>query len=79
MHRDHPLKIYRLSKEPKQSQEALADELGVARLTVLRWETGERKIDENLLPKIEEKTGIPAKDLRPDLVAKLEKLIGAAQ
>lgn len=79
MHGNHPLKNYRLGKEPKQSQAGLADELGVSRLTVLRWETGERKIGENLLPEIEQKTGIPAKELRPDLVEKYEKLIGVSQ
>lgn len=79
MHGNHPLRIYRESKTPKQSQDALARHLGVSRLTVLRWENNQRKIDENLLPEIEQKTGIPAKELRPDLVERLEKLVGVAQ
>lgn len=79
MHGEHPLKTYRTSKTPRQSQAGLADELGVARLTVLRWENFQRQIDEDLLPGIEQKTGIPAKVLRPDLVKKLEELVGGAQ
>lgn len=46
--------------------------LGVARLTVLRWENDQRRIDASLLPTITEKTGIPAKALRPDLAELLE-------
>ncbi len=54
----------------------MADELGVSRLTVVRWESGERKIGRPLLPMVAEKTGIPAKDLRPDLLEENVKLFG---
>jgi transcriptional regulator with XRE-family HTH domain len=74
----HPLKAYRETQTPKMSQAALAKRLGVARLTVLRWETGERKIDPSNLPAVAEKTGIPAKELRPDLIAEHERLFGEA-
>lgn len=74
----HPLKTYRETQSPRLSQAGLATKLGVARLTVLRWETGERKIDPSLLPKVTESTGIPAKELRPDLIAEHEKLFGEA-
>lgn len=74
----HPLKSYREKQTPKLSQAALADRLGVARLTVIRWETGERKIDQSLLPGVSEKTGIPAKELRPDLIEKHEEIFGGA-
>lgn len=74
----HPLKTYRTNRTPKLSQADLAVELGVARLTVLRWENGERKIDPSLIPTVSEKTGIPAKDLRPDLIEEHEKLFGEA-
>lgn len=79
MHGTHPLKTYRTSKTPKQSQAGLAEELGVARLTIVRWEKGERKIDRPLLPAIAEKTGIPAKELRPDLFEENVRLFGEAQ
>ena len=69
------LKAFRNSHDPRLSQEALADKLGVSRLTILRWESGERKISPNLVPNIAEKTGISPKDLRPDLA----KTYGAAQ
>ena len=75
----HPLRTYRESKTPKQSQDDLAKELGVSRITVVRWENGDRVIDEGRLPGVSEKTGIPSKELRPDLVEKLERLIGSDQ
>lgn len=40
--------------------------------TVHRWETGARKIGQARLPKIVEKTGIPARELRPDLAELVE-------
>lgn len=54
----------------------MAEMLGVARLTVLRWENDQRKIDDDLLPMVSGKTGIPAKKLRPDLFEKNRKLFG---
>jgi transcriptional regulator with XRE-family HTH domain len=70
----HPLKIYREAK--RLTQEDLAGLLGVARTTVARWETGSRVIDDDLLAKVSQVTGIPKPVLRPDL-AKL--LSGAAR
>ncbi len=49
------------------SRAKLARTLGVARPTVFRWEKGERQIDAELVPGIAEKTGIPPRELRPDL------------
>ena len=65
MQADHPLKAYRFKHE--LSQAALADQLGVSRHTVIRWETGDRKVDRSKLAYVSQITGIPAKDLRPDL------------
>lgn len=59
------LKQYRLDR--KMTQEALAEKLGVTSISVSRWETGERKISKDLLPKISEATGIAPTELRPDL------------
>lgn len=61
----HPLTAFR--KQANLTQQGLASLIGVARTTVARWETDARKIDRDLLPKISEKTGIAARDLRPDL------------
>lgn len=72
----HPLKVYRETQTPRLSQAGLASKLGVARLTVLRWETGERKINRPLVSRVAERTGIPAKELRPDLIEEHEKLFG---
>lgn len=71
-----PLRAYRYNQKPKLSQEALADRLGVTRLTVTRWESGARKIKPDLVPLIAEKTGIPAKELRPDIVEKHLEIYG---
>ena len=65
----HPLKIFRETQEPPLSQQELAELLGVKRETVNRWESGKRRIDEDRLPAVSEKTGIPKTRLRPDLAA----------
>lgn len=57
----------------------MAQQLGVSRLTVLRWESGIRKIDESKVSNVAKITGIPAKELRPDLVERLELLVGGDQ
>ena len=75
----HPLRAYRERQQPPLSRAALADQLGVGRPTLFRWESGSRKIDEKLLPDVSEKTGIPAKELRPDLYEQNQKLFGVAQ
>jgi len=71
----HPLRSYRENHDPKLSQAALAEKLGVNRLTVVRWETGARKIDRSKLSNVASKTGIPKSKLRPDLA----ELMGSAQ
>ncbi len=63
----HPLKAFRENQQPPLSQGDLATLLGVARETVTRWESGARKIETDLLPQVAEKTGIPKRELRPDL------------
>jgi transcriptional regulator with XRE-family HTH domain len=70
----HPLVKYR-NDNGRQSQEALAKTLEVSSVTVSRWETGARKIDRAILPRIVERTGIPAAELRPDLA----KLLAPAE
>jgi len=45
----------------------LARFLEQGRPTVHRWETGARKIDEEYLDDVAKKTGIPKRELRPDL------------
>jgi len=70
----HPLRTYRESQEPPLSQADLARLLGVGRPTIHRWETGSRKPDVELLTTITEKTGIPARELRPDLIGLADQL-----
>lgn len=63
----HPLKSYRESQSPPLSQEQMAALLGVSKASVSRWETGERKPEQALVPRISAKTGIHPAKLRPDL------------
>lgn len=72
----HPLTRYRTSQEPPLSEADLARKLGVGRAAIHRWENRQRKIDVKLVPHVSEMTGIPARELRPDLYAEHEKLFG---
>jgi transcriptional regulator with XRE-family HTH domain len=73
----HPLTKFR--EQEKLSQSELARLLGETRPNVNRWEAGTRKISRDKLPSVSQKTGIPAKELRPDLIEELEKLLGVPQ
>lgn len=68
-----PIKTWREQQEPPLSQEGAAKRVGVTRFTWMRWEGGS-PIDVDLIPEVSSKTGIPAKELRPDLA----ELFGAA-
>lgn len=76
MSSSHPIRLYRTSQTPKVSQAELGRRVGVTRFTVMRWEEGS-PIDEDKLPRVARETGIPAKELRPDLVQRLEQLVGS--
>lgn len=65
-----PLRPWRLKNG--LTQRTAAGLIPVTRTTWARWETGTRKIDDKLLPQVEEKTGIPARYLRPDLAVLIE-------
>jgi transcriptional regulator with XRE-family HTH domain len=62
---EHPLKTYREAN--KITLEKLAESLGTTKATLSQIENGKRQVSQELLPKIREETGIPAKMLRPDL------------
>lgn len=59
------LQGYRERHELSRTQAAA--QVPVSRTTWFRWESGARKIDQDKLPRVVEVTGIPAKELRPDL------------
>lgn len=69
----HPLAQYRAANGLSQKQ--LAEALGVAELTVYRWEAGKRKIDADYVMDVSVHTKIPVADLRPDMA----RLLGDAQ
>jgi len=68
----HPLTAYRQAQKPPLSKAELAAQLGASRASITRWESGVRKIDASLVPDIAAITGIPVRQLRPDLA----KLLG---
>lgn len=78
MTENHPLRTYRQGQTPPLTKAELARKLGVSKTTINRWENGIRKIEPELLPGIAAETGIPAKELRPDLVESHEKIFGEA-
>lgn len=61
----HPLTKWRAARQ--MSMEELATLVGVTRNAVCRWESGARKISERLIAKVIKSTGIPGKELRPDI------------
>lgn len=63
------LKKYRADKG--LTQEQAAAEVGVFGVSWSRWETGQRKIGRAVLAVVSEKTGIPPRELRPDLAEML--------
>jgi len=73
----NPIKAYRERQIPPLSQGEFGDRVGVTRFTVLRWEKGE-PIDEKKLPAVSKEIGVPAKELRRDLVEKHEEIFGGA-
>lgn len=75
----HPLVAYRKGQVPPLSQQDLADRIGVNRVTVTRWESGARKIDEEKLQIVAEKTGIALAELRPDLAERAKLFNEAAE
>jgi len=70
---NHPLKNYR--KKHSLTRAALARDLDVSKTTITRWEEGKRKIDNTKVALVSSITGIPAKELRPDLA----RLMAVAQ
>lgn len=61
----HPLRKYREACGLTQAE--LGKELGVWDITISRWETGRRKIDERYLLRVRRRTGLSLAELRPDL------------
>lgn len=74
----NPVKAYRERQTPPLSQGEFGRRVGVTRFTVIRWENG-APIDEKKLPEVSREIGVPAKELRPDLVDKFEQIFGVVQ
>ena len=61
------LREFREGQEPPLSQREAAALVGVARETWARWEAGRRRVDDDKLPLVAEKTGLSREVLRPDI------------
>jgi hypothetical protein len=72
MEAKHPLQVYRESFDPVMKRAELARKLQVARITVKRWETRDRRIEDAKVQAVSAETGIPVAQLRPDLAKLLE-------
>lgn len=73
MDKVHPLRSYR--EREGMTQRQLAESFGVTRTTVARWETFVRNVDGDLVQAISDKTGIPKRELRPDLAKIVEATV----
>ena len=70
----HPLKVLAAWRDAAgKTQADLAQDLGVAVMTVSRWETGDRKIGVKTLPRVSQETGLPKRALRPDLAESMQE------
>lgn len=72
----HPLKVladYRAAAGKTQAD--LAQDLGVAPMTVSRWETGDRKIGVKTLSEVSRQTGLAKRELRPDLAESMQEAL----
>lgn len=74
---ENPIRAYRERQTPPLSQGQFGDRVGVTRFTVMRWENGS-PIDEERLPDVSREIGIPARELRPDLADKYDRIFGDA-
>jgi transcriptional regulator with XRE-family HTH domain len=59
----HPIEAYRKRSNPPLAKAAVAEDIGVARSTITRWERRERRPDDRYLPKLIELTGATVAEL----------------
>jgi transcriptional regulator with XRE-family HTH domain len=59
--------IFKYRLDHKLTQEQLAEQLGISKASVCRFESGVRKPSVKRVDKITELTGIPRHELRPDV------------
>lgn len=64
---EHPLRAYRFSFKPPLTLADLARRLRTTTPNLSRIENGKQKLEESLLIRAVEETGIPGERLRPDL------------
>lgn len=68
----HPLRAYRNQHKPRISLDSLAKSIGRSKATLSRIETGKQDLTVDIARKIAAATGIPLRELRPDLAKEFE-------
>lgn len=63
----HPVRAFRLEQNPPLTLEDLAERIGTTKANLSRIETRKQELCVQLLPRVVAETGIPARQLRPDL------------
>lgn len=72
----HPIRVWRTSQKPKVTLEKLAKRLRTSEANLSRIETHKQPVTDDLLRLVVAATGVPARELRPDL-AELFEVPGA--
>lgn len=68
----HPIRAYRQAQTPPMTLEGLAGRIGISKVSLSRIETGKQELSPALAKKVFEATGIPLRELRPDLAGMFE-------
>ncbi len=63
----HPLTAWRQHHTPPLSIRQAAKKLRVSAASMSRWERRKQQVADRLVPQVSKRTGIPARELRPDL------------
>lgn len=63
----HPIREFRDKQVPPLSQAGFGELFGVTRAAVSRWESGDRKLDGDMLWRVARHIGVSPAALRPDL------------
>jgi DNA-binding XRE family transcriptional regulator len=78
MRENNLIRAWRERQSPPISQEEAGKRVGVTRFTWMRWESG-APVEIKRVPDVSRETGIPARDIRPDIAGHFLDEAEAAQ